>query len=152
MNKFNVGDKVYCPVAGSGVFELQCNGGQTYPICVDAGWVTLGFTAKGFESHSYKTPSLFHATKANHELLSKLHPDVVFEAPEKSYHEKIVDAVADGKVVLCWARNREDKDWELRLVCKVHPRTERVYGDTEGFSWWFVKQADKTDVALLGDL
>ncbi len=151
MNKFNVGDKVYCPVAGSMVFELQCNGGQVYPLRVCADWATLGFTAGGFESHSYKTPSLFHANKANHELLSKLHPDVVFEAPEKSDHEKVADAVAASNVVLCWVRDRDTDDWLPREIKAV---TEGVlkYRAKDDTCWGYAKPASKADFTFLEDL
>lgn len=80
MNKFKVGDKVYCPYYGTDVFEVQPNTYDEdldkYPLRVCA----ETFTVHGKSSDRRYLQDIFHATPENHELLEKLHL-VGFEKP-----------------------------------------------------------------------
>ena len=97
--KFKAGDKVYYPLITGKILTLAENDEDTtYPLEIRYGSYHDTFTYEGKEFMDALTPTIFHATSENHELLSKLYPDLKFEAPPKRKTSKeIIQAMLDDR-------------------------------------------------------
>ena len=106
MSEFKVGDRVYCPtrtLAIGKIVKSDLNG--NYPLSVFG----ESFTEDGRFTVSSGVPTIFHATPANYELLSKLYPNVEFEKPKLTGSDLTRQMLADGaKEVLCWVSDEGD--------------------------------------------
>ena len=78
--EFKVGDKVYFPYYGTGVFELQANGFDEdlgkYPLAI--GGKTFTVHGKNFDHDALQ--GIFRADENNHLMLERLY-GVEFEKP-----------------------------------------------------------------------
>lgn len=78
---FKVGDKVYFPVKGTEIYTLKQSKNKTYPLIIEfVDNDSTTFTKNGIYYTDNKNTSIFHATKENQELLSKLY-GIQFEEP-----------------------------------------------------------------------
>lgn len=109
MNKFKVGDKVYCPYYGTDIFEVQPNEWDEdldkYPLMVGA----RTFTVHGKNYDNRPLQDIFHATPENHERLEKLYGVEFEKPPVKPTSKEIIQAMlARGdKYVCCWLSDFE---------------------------------------------
>lgn len=135
---FKVGDKVYCPIAGTKIYTLEENLSNTYSVKIFSKDDIAIFTKDGKYSPSHQASNLFHATKENHELLSKLY-GMKFEEP-KSFLDHHLSL---GSKVLCLiAKEPNDlpnKIWELKshkhsIDVIVEPTVDNKYKNDEGFT------------------
>lgn len=103
MSEFKVGDLVYFPKMTQKICVLS-DGIPKYltdrPLCIDGltenGNKRATFYCDGKQSKKHNGQSIFHATQENHELLSKLYPNVEFEQPPKRKEPKeIIRAMLD---------------------------------------------------------
>lgn len=86
MNKFQSGDKVYCPKIGGGIYTLKNYDRKLLAIYfIPTANNCYLFNKQGYDLSSYNRnfESIFYATKENYELLSKLHPNTIFEPPQE---------------------------------------------------------------------
>ena len=117
---FKVGDAVYCPILGNKIFTLTKNSTKSskriYPLRIsfpEYGEYGEIFDEYGKYNLNDLNNSLFHVTKENQELLSKLY-GIQFEEP-KSFLDHHLSL---GSKVLCLiCRNEKyklpSKIWEL---------------------------------------
>lgn len=111
---FKVGNKVYFPIKGNKIYTLKQSVNKTYPLLIEfVDDDSTTFTRNGIYYTDHENPSIFHATKRNKELLSKLF-GTEFEEPASflDYHLSL------GSKVLCLVcKHKEDelpnKIWEL---------------------------------------
>lgn len=98
MDLFREGDYVYYPDKGTSLFKLKFSGNG-----IKVQWGTSRnhlayFTDEGMSSRISTHPSIFHATKKNHELLEKLH-GVRFESPPRNVLNYVLDSIAAGTLL-----------------------------------------------------
>ena len=110
---FKVGDKVYCPMISNKIFTLTKSPNRLYPLCISFPEYGGIFDEYGKYNISDLNNTLFHVTKENQELLSKLY-GIQFEEP-KSFLDRHLSL---GSKVLCLiCRNEKyklpSKIWEL---------------------------------------
>lgn len=147
MSKFKVGDKVFFPPSGGKVFGLEDSGINVYPISVDVGFARVTFTSKGCENPTFVGSAIFHATKENHELLSKLYPEIQFELPPITNNEIVRQMLEDGKPVMCYL---SDDSYDMAVFKGVYGLVA-YYDTNEGFDaggsyWQYVVPMTYSDV------
>lgn len=102
---FKVGDKVYFPLKGNKIYTLKQSKNKTYPLMIEfVDDDSTTFTRNGIYYTDHENPSIFHATKRNKELLSKLF-GTEFEEPASflDYHLSL------GSKVLCLVAKKPNK-------------------------------------------
>ena len=81
MSKFKIGDKVYCPTLGTGVYTLDISlSDDEFIVRADNGEYRYA-KEDGRLSNCGLLPRIFHASKENHEKLESLY-GVEFKVPE----------------------------------------------------------------------
>lgn len=156
MNKFKVGDKVYCPYYGTDVFEVQPNEWDEdldkYPLMVGAKTYTV--EGKNFD-HS-PLQDIFHATPENHELLEKLYGVEFERPPAKPTGKEIVKAMlARGdKVVLCWVSDTNKHPTSSNSIALITSVSETVTYVTEpdGTNWLYATPFDPRTLEPITEL
>lgn len=133
MKQFKVGDKVYSPKNSNKILLVGENksGSENYPLAVGG----FSFTTDGKHLTYDKTPSVFHATSENHELLTKLY-GMEFEAPTvKSSSREIIQAMlASGyHGVLCRIAVVDEDDDNI-VYCYSYDYALEVLEDKISFS------------------
>lgn len=156
MNKFKVGDKVYCPYYGTDVFEVQPN---TYDEDLDKYPLMVcgeTFTVHGKSSDRSYLQDIFHATYENQELLEKLHL-VGFENPHaKPTGKEIVKAMlAHGdKAVLCWVSDSNKYPTSNNPIALITSVSEMAVYVTEpdGTMWRYATPFDPRTLEPITEL
>lgn len=145
MNKFKVGDKVYCPYYGTDVFEVQANEWNEdldkYPLSVGA----KSYTVEGMVFTNSQLQSLFHATPENHELLEKLYGAEFEKPPVKPTSKEIIEAMLErgDKAVLCWVHDLDEYPSESNSVFTlVKDIIEGRYISVTGITWKYATPFD----------
>lgn len=106
MSEFKVGDRVYCPIYSEKIFDIA-NGEFGFLMIKKIG---LYFNKHGVIMRSSHA-CVFHATQENHDLLSKLYPNVKFEKPKLTGSDLTRQLLAEGaKEVLCWVGEASDQE------------------------------------------
>ena len=104
--KFKVGDLVYYPQLGHGIFTLKMSYNLlNYPVRISKGdFDELTFTADGKLYEDDKAATIFHATPENQRLLEQLHGIKLEDAPVKPTSHEIIKAMLErgDKSVDCW--------------------------------------------------
>ena len=148
MSKFKVGDKVYCPIFSAGkIYPLTCNKGSVLNKPVIHGGVGRSLTEDGFYDFDEKAPRIFHATKENHELLSKLYPEIQFELPPLTSNEIVQNMLKEGKPVMCYL---SDDSYDMAVFKGIYGLVSSYDAD-EGFEvagefWQYVVPMTYSDV------
>ena len=143
MSKFKVGDKVY-RIFGEGKLDVVMNNeSHNYQIIV-GGYTYL---EDGRHSDSAVFRTLFHATKENHELLSKLYPEIEFELPPPTNNEIVQNMLKDCKPVMCYL---SDDSYDMAVFKGVYGLVASYDAD-EGFDaggsfWKYVVPMTYSDV------
>lgn len=107
MNKFKVGDKVYCPHFHhhmSKLYQSKISENLLAFETIQGNFIDITSDGKIW-SEQGMVNDVFPATQEWYELLSKLYPDVNFEKPpiKKSSKEIIQALLDDGNAgVVCW--------------------------------------------------
>lgn len=110
MSEFKVGDKVYVPYYGTGIFIVSTNSYNEdldiYPLMIGA----QKFTVHGKNYDYGPLQEIFHATPENHELLEKLYGVEFEKPPVKPTSKEIIQAMlARGdKYVCCWVSDFDE--------------------------------------------
>lgn len=116
-NLFWSKDKVYCPMFGGEIFELEINTshtGSAYPNAISG----IGFTREG-QWNTTGAVMLYHATKENYQLLCQKYPELKFELPELVGSDLMHKILEDDEVWLCQVGDDGDEnctDANIRLV------------------------------------
>lgn len=108
--KFKNGDLVYCPAESEKVCKITSWNG-TSSLSVLNNLITEAGMLCSDNNYHFKTPFVVYANQENHELLSKLYPNVSFEPPPKQKEPwEVIDAMlnAGHKYVLCEVRRSKD--------------------------------------------
>ncbi|WP_080947350.1 hypothetical protein [Moraxella bovoculi] len=95
--EFKAGDKVYCPLLGTKVYQIEYVKNCQKELVIKNHRLVYFFDETGNPNMNYKDslPFIFHATPENHELLCKLY-GVEFEAPPKPKTPKeVIQAMLD---------------------------------------------------------
>lgn len=143
MNKFKVGDKVY-RLFGNGAVETVISADSiAYPLLV--GGVT--YRSDGVSFGKSDRATIFHATKENHELLSKLYPEIEFEAPPLTNNEVVQNMLKECKPVMCYL---SDDSYDMAVFKGIYGLVAE-YVDGEGFDaggsfWKYVVPMTYSDV------
>ncbi|WP_143821533.1 hypothetical protein [Moraxella cuniculi] len=123
MKKFKVGDKVYCPTLGRGVYKVMkyLRGGTEFPLCVYKGGREFSFTHEGFYYSTDKVSTIHHATEENHAALEQLYGVEFEKPPAKPEPIKIIQAMIlrGDKYVPCYVGDDEVllyEDFELDFL------------------------------------
>lgn len=83
MSTFKPGDKVYCPLYGTEIFDLEKSLLSAYDVSLFSKHRgTMAFTSDGKYFEDCGVPLLFHATVENHRQLEALY-GVPFEKPKR---------------------------------------------------------------------
>lgn len=106
MEEFKVGDKVYCPKLGGGIYELLKNQNLLYPLGVE---YHNACDCRGNINPNSKVPDVFHATLDNKAKLESLY-GIEFEEPKLTGSELTKKLLKDGHRVLCFVSDRDDCD------------------------------------------
>ena len=111
--KFKNADKVYYPTMTSRICTLVYSDEYEHlQLEIMQNNESLNVVnAEGKAYRCHNTPSIFHATQENYELLSKLYPAVEFEPPPKRKEPKeVIKAMLDSGWcgVPCWVSNEAE--------------------------------------------
>lgn len=118
MSEFKVGDKVYVPYYGTGIFIVSTNSYNEdldkYPLMIGA----RTFTVHGKNYDNRPLQDIFHATPENHELLEKLYGVEFEKPPALPTSREIIQAMLDrgDKYVCCWVSDNTQEP-DHRCVC-----------------------------------
>lgn len=143
MSKFKVGDKVYFPKNGGSVFVVEWSDNPILQFKVDDSQLTgVGNIHIGDIGSA-----IFHANKENHELLSKLYPEIEFELPPLTNNEIVQNMLKDGKPVMCYL---SDSSYDMAVFKGIYGLVAE-YDDCEGFDaggeyWQYVVPMTYSDV------
>lgn len=110
MSEFKVGDLVYCPLLGEKIIRIEHAKDCPKPLVVKNNYVAWFLDCTGNPNYAYNSgmPFIFHATRENYELLSKLYPNVEFEPPRKKPKEIIKAMLESGQeCVPCYTSETE---------------------------------------------
>ena len=143
MSKFKVGDKVYYPSNCGIVFAVEDSENSVYQLMVDQTCVT----GSGLLKLGDRGAIVFHATKENHELLSKLYPEIQFELPPLTNNEIVQHILKDGKPVMCYL---SDDSYDMAVFKGIYGLVASYDAD-EGFDaggsfWQYVVPMTYSDV------
>lgn len=150
MNKheFKAGDKVYCPMLGTGVYTLFDTKRTTYPIGIRG----ERFTSSGrfYNMHPESVSALYPVTKENHRLLSKLH-GVEFELPELTGSDRVRQLLKENpnRAVLCGVSNDSEEKARRRPLRVVVGTRFDGYFLTEGsvnIGWAYAVPVDESEL------
>lgn len=149
MNKheFKAGDKVYCPILGTGVYTvIAYRFADNFPLDVHG---TL-FTRAGMHATRHSLPSLYPATKENHRLLSELH-GVEFELPELTGSDRVRQLLKENpnRAVLCGVSNDSEEKARRRPLRVVVGTRFDGYFLTEGsvnIGWAYAVPVDESEL------
>lgn len=146
MENFKEGDKVYDIIKDGYIYTLKKNynkeSRQRYPLGIHEIDVSYTFDGKRFKSDA--TQSIFHATKENYELLSKLFPYVQWEKPKRILKgsELCKHLLKTQPHVFCRVSNFGDEDALIAnapIRCIVGCRREAGFtfevGDSSGAAY-----------------
>lgn len=154
MNKrnFKVGDDVYCPFIGTGVYSLiQCNIAE-YPIQIKLGVQFNAFTESGLRVVSDITPAIFLATEENRLTLETLY-GVQFEPAPLKGSAKVRQLLKDNKDsrVLCVVSNEGEAAARNFLCIRVIvDYAVSSFEDQFGVSWAYAVPLNEVDTGYLG--
>ena len=143
MSKFKVGDKVYYPSNCGIVFTVEDSKNVFYPLMVDQTCIK----ESGLLQSGDRGAIVFHATKENHELLSKLYPEIEFELPPLTNNEIVQNMLKEGKPVMCYL---SDDSYDMAVFKGVYGLVASYDAD-EGFDaggsfWQYVVPMTYSDV------
>lgn len=147
MKEFKVGDKVYFPGYGTGIFELEANSYnedlEKYPFMIGA----KTFTTHGETYERNFLQDIFHATPENHELLEKLYGVEFEKPPVKPTSLEIIRAMlARGdKYVPCWVSvSVEEPSFESisRMIYYIEHGEITYFIDDSGDEWKYATPFD----------
>lgn len=155
MNKFKVGDKVYCPIYGQKVYTVlssindECS---SYPIAVN----NNTFTEDGRIYTRDSVGRLVHANEDNRLMLEKLY-GVEFEKPPRELlgNEIVQAMLARGdKCVPCWVSDgnpRPHSTHDIELITHVDPNLDYVTS-INGTEWNFATPFDPRTLEPITEL
>lgn len=147
MNKheFKVGDKVYCPMLGTGVYIVtNYPASDSYPV--DVGGEL--FTREGLFAMRHDLPSVYRATKENHHLLSELH-GVEFEQPELTGSERVRQLLKENpnRAVLCGVSDVSEAVAKTRPARVItHTREDGKFITDGGGAWMHAVPIDESEL------
>jgi hypothetical protein len=153
MPEFKVGDRVYFPMMGVGVYLLNHTNSQEYPVGMDE----ITFTNCGQNVAGWQVPAIFHATPENQAALELLYGQKFEDAP------KPVPVGSDltrwllakhGKPVLCYVDDESDaiavRYLMLRTVVDINENGLFIAGN--GCKWRYaVPLPNTTDFTTAAD-
>ena len=143
MSEFKAGDKVYYPSNCGIVFTVEDSKNVFYPLMVDQTCIK----ESGLLQSGDRGAIVFHATKENHELLSKLYPEIEFELPPLTSNEIVQNMLKEGKPVMCYL---SDDSYDMAVFKGIYGLVA-YYADGEGFDaggsfWQYVVPMTYSDV------
>ena len=155
MNKFKVGDKVYCPIYGQKVYTVLPSSNDedpSYPIAVN----NETFTADGRFYTRDSVGQLVHANEDNRLILEKLY-GVEFEKPPRELlgNELVQAMLARGdKCVPCWVSDGNPQPrstHDIELITHVDPNLDYVTS-INGSGWKYATPFDPRTLEPITEL
>lgn len=141
---FKVGDMVYCPRVGNGVYKVRstpCSDGHSLVV----GHLTT--TVDGFFTPATSVPVIIAATPDNRDLLVSMY-GVNFDAPPEPQtgSDLVRQALKSGKPVVCQvdgvSQAQSDHDDEyIVVIIEYHSATDRFIDATD-VEWEYASLVD----------
>jgi hypothetical protein len=102
---FKAGDKVYCPLKGTGIYRVMRGDEPYHPLYLAD--LSYRFTVEGVAKES-GLPQFFHATQENQKMLEQLYGFVFVDAPKTGSDLTRQMFNESSKPILCYVSDTSD--------------------------------------------